>query len=67
MKKVYITPLTTMRYSDFDALCIGIVGSTGAGSGNLSKEERELEEEEEEFAAFLAAEAEQNGGKNGLW
>lgn len=63
MKKQYKKPITSLRIAEFDTLCIGIVGSTKAGSGNLSKEERELEEEEEK----LAAQAEQNGNRNGLW
>ena len=55
--------MTSLRIASFNSLCIGIVGSTEAGSGNLTKEEREMEEE---FAAFIAS-SEEREGKNGLW
>ncbi len=63
MKKQYKKPMTSLRIASFNSLCIGIVGSTEAGSGNLTKEEREMEEE---FAAFIAS-SEEREGKNGLW
>lgn len=62
MKKQYKKPITTLRSANLDSLCVGIVGSTSAGSGNLTKEEREMEEE---FAALSAEE--ENKGKKSLW
>lgn len=49
MKKEYITPSTVLELPELNTLCIGVEGSTSASSGNLAKEERELEEEEEEM------------------
>lgn len=65
MKKKYITPAMTFAVNEMESLCIGIVGSTPATSGNLAKEREDEEEEEEEQAAFLAAEEERE--HNGLW
>ena len=65
MKKTYKKPATTHSVANLSALCIGIVGSTDAESGNLTKEEQE---EEEEFEAFIATiEAEQKDGQMSLW
>ena len=65
MKKTYKKPATTHSVANLNALCIGIVGSTDAESGNLTKEEQE---EEEEFEAFIATiEAEQKDGQMSLW
>ena len=65
MKKTYQKPATADSVANLNALCIGIVGSTDAESGNLTKEELE---EEEEFEAFIATmEAEQNEGQMSLW
>lgn len=65
MKKTYQKPAIDSSVGYLNQLCVGIVGSTDATEGNLSKQ-REEEEKEDEAIIQLLKDREE-GNTSPLW